>query len=123
MVSVPGFLLRRLYVKGSLRATDDGLAFDLKNSLGSGFANGMQPLTVDGQEVPMENTTFTVDGKALSFADVSPEVPFTLAMNRATTVAAAGVVVAPGAHTIGMAFDVQGLGVLRFDFTDTLNDG
>lgn len=123
MVSVPGFLLRRLYVKGSLRATDDGLAFDLKNSLGSGFANGMQPLTVDGQEVPMENTTFTVDGKSLSFADVSPEVPFTLAMNRTTTVAAAGVVVAPGAHTIGMAFDVQGLGVLRFDFTDTLNDG
>ena len=123
MVSVPGFLLRRLYVKGSLRATDDGLAFDLKNSLGSGFANGMQPLTVDGQEVPMENTTFTVDGKSLSFADVSPEVPFTLAMNRTTTVAATGVVVTPGVHTIGMAFEVQGLGVLRFDFTDTLNHG
>ena len=123
MVSIPGFLLRRLYVKGSLRATDDGLAFDLKNSLGSGFANGMQPLTVDGQEVPMENTIFTVGGKSLSFADVSPEVPFTLAMNRTTTVAATGVVVAQGAHTIGMAFEVQGLGVMRFDFTDTLNDG
>ena len=112
MVSVPGFLLRRLYVKGSLRATDDGLAFDLKNSLGSGFANGMQPLTVDGQEVPMENTTFTVGGKSLSFADVSPEVPFTLAMNRTTTVAATGVVVAPGRahHRHG----VRGAGTRRY---------
>ena len=123
MVSVPGFLLRRLYVKGSLRATDDGLSFELRNSLGSGYARSMLPLTVDGEEAPMERTTFSVDGTTIAFSDVSAEVPFTLAMNRTTTIAVSGVVPAPGAHTIGMAFEVQGLGVLRFDFTDTLGDG
>ena len=123
MVSVPGFLLRRLYVKGSLRATGDGLAFDLKNSLGAGYARGMRPLTLDGEQVPMEDTTFSVNGRTVAFSDVSPEVPFTLAMNRTTTIAASGVTLAPGAHTIGMAFEVQGLGVLRFDFTDAVGDG
>ena len=122
MVSVPGFLLRRLYVKGSLRVTESGLAFDLKNSLGSGYARGMRPLTIDGEEVPMEDTTFTADGEPIAFSDVSPEVPFTLAMNRTTTISAAVVPLEPGAHTIGMAFEVQGLGVLRFNFTDTVAD-
>ncbi len=123
MVSVPGFLLRRLYVKGSLRATEGGLSFDLKNSLGSGYARGMRPLTVNGRDVPMEDTTFTVNGVTVAFSDVSPDVPFTLAMNRTTTISAAGVPLEPGAHTIGMAFEVQGLGVLRFDFTDAVGNG
>lgn len=123
MVSVPGFLLRRLYVKGSLRATGEGLAFELRNTLGAGYARGMRPLTVDGEEAAMERTTFSAEGRTVAFSEVSPERPFTLAMNRTTTIAAAGVRVGAGAHTIGMAFEVQGLGVLRFDFTDTVGDG
>ncbi len=123
MVSVPGFLLRRLYVKGSLRTTEDGLTFELKNTLGSGYAKEMRPLSIDGVEVPMENTTFTVDGTTVAFSEVNADVPFTLAMNRTTTIAATGLSLASGAHKIGMAFEVQGLGVLRFDFTDAVNHG
>ncbi len=123
MVSVPGFLLRRLYVKGSLCATEDGLTFELKNTLGSGYAKGMHPLIIDGEEVPMENTTFTVDDRTVAFSEVNANVPFTLAMNRTTTIAASGLTLATGAHKIGMAFEVQGLGVLRFDFTDAVSDG
>ena len=123
MVSVPGFLLRRLYVKGSLRSTADGFAFDMKNSLGSGYAKGMLPLTLDGAEVPMERTNFTVDDKTVAFSEVNADVPFTLAMNRTTTIAASGVALAPGVHKIGMGFEVQGLGVLQFDFTDSVGDG
>ena len=36
MVSVPGFLLRRLYVKKSLRNTAAGFEFQIKNGLGCG---------------------------------------------------------------------------------------
>ena len=46
-MKVPGFLLRRLYVKGSLRATETGFSFELHNSLGSGSVNEMRPLTLD----------------------------------------------------------------------------
>ena len=123
MITVPGFLLRRLYVKGSLRATEDGLAFEIKNSLGSGYARGMLPLTLNGVEIPMENSHFTVDDRTVSFSEVTKDVPFTLALNRATTITAAGISLPPGTHKVGMAFDVQGLGTLRFDFTDVVPGG
>ena len=71
----------------------------------------------------MDSATFSANGATVPFSEVSPDVPFTLAMNRTTTIAASGVTLAPGAHTIGMAFEVQGLGVLRFDFTDKVGHG
>jgi len=123
VITVPGFLLRRLYVKGSLRATEDGLAFDIKNSLGSGYARKMLPLTVDGQDIPMEDTRFTVGDRTVAFSEVTKEEPFTLALNRATTIMATGTPLTPGAHKISMGFEVQGLGALRFDFTDVIPDG
>ena len=123
MITVPGFLLRRLYVKGSLRATEDGLAFEIKNSLGSGYARGMLPLTVDGEEIPMEDSHFTVDDRTVAFSEVTKDLPFTLALNRATTITATGTPLTPGTHKVGMAFDVQGLGTLRFDFTDVVPGG
>ena len=118
MMRVPGFLLRRLYVKGSLRNAAHGFEFDLKNSLGSGYAHRMLPITVDDEEVPIERCSFRIDGDERSFAQVSKENPFTLAMNRAITVVQDGVPLSQGPHKIGMGFEVRGLGTLRFDFTD-----
>ena len=73
MVSVPGFLLRRLYVKQSLRNTTDGFEFELRNRLGSGYAHRLLPLTVDGDELPIGQASFLLDGNETAFADVSKE--------------------------------------------------
>ena len=59
MVSVPGFLLRRLYVKGSLRNATGGFEFQIKNTLGSGYARGMLPVSVDGRELPSTRSSST----------------------------------------------------------------
>ncbi|MBI2165074.1 MAG: hypothetical protein HYU29_01560 [Chloroflexi bacterium] len=123
MVSVPGFLLRRLYVKGSLCNTDHGFQFQLRNQLGSGYARRLLPITVDGQPAPLEQAFFTSGAVTTPFPSVSPESPFTLVMNRTVTVAVAGVTLSPGPHKIGMGFEVQGLGTLSFDFIDTVPDG
>ena len=123
MVSVPGFILRRLYVKGSLKNASGGFEFQLKNGLGSGYAHRMSPLTLDGVEVPADSTYFYLDQKETSFADVSRENTFTLAMNKTITIWAYGVTLEPGAHKLEMGFDVPGLGTLKFDFTDVVADG
>ena len=122
MVTVPAFLLRRLYVKGSLKNNDNGFEFQLRNRLGSGYAHKLWPLTVDGAEVPPDKTYFDLEGKGTAFDAVSKENTFTLAMNRTITIRAEGVVLEPGARKIGMGFDVPGLGTLRFDFTDVVAD-
>ena len=123
MVSVPGFLLRRLYVKSSLKNATGGFEFQLKNDLGSGYAHKMWPLKVDGAELPMESTFFFLDGREATFSDVSKENTFSLAMRKTITIWVDKVALAPGPHKLEMAFEVPGLGIMRFDFTDVLADG
>ena len=122
MVTVPGFLLRRLYVKKSLRNTDSGFAFELLNRLGSGYAHRMHPVVLDGRELAADKASFVLDGEETAFADVSEENTFTLSMNKSITVKVDGARLGPGAHKIGMGFEVPGLGALRFDFTDEAAD-
>lgn len=119
MVSVPSFLLRRLYVKGSLRNAADGFEFELRNRLGSGYALRVHPLTVDGAEIAPCAARFVMeDGAAVRFDEVSAANTLTLALNKSIRVRASGARLAPGPRKIGMGFDVPGLGTMRFDFTD-----
>lgn len=122
MVTVPGFLLRRLYVRGSLRNTYHGVQFQLMNRLGAGFARRLLPLALDGQEVPMERCTFSIDGEQFPFDAVSAKTPFTLDLNKATTIHIKDLTLSQEPHTIGMGFEVAGLGTLQFDFTDVPSD-
>lgn len=119
-MQVPGFLLRRLYVKGSLRNAADGFQFRIKNSLGSGYAEGLLPLKVDEREVPVADASFSFDGETVPFSAVSPERPFTLAMERETTITVRGEPLAAGRHRIEMGFVVVGLGQMQFDVSDDL---
>ena len=121
MVTVPGFLLRRLYVKQSLRNTPEGFEFDLKNGLGSGYTRRLEPLTVDGVEVPIERTAFMLGGERTGFGEVSRESTFTIVLNKTITVRVDGQTLDPGPRKIGMGFEVPGLGTLRFDFTDMVS--
>ncbi len=73
MVTVPGFLLRRLYVKCSLSNTADGFELELRNGLGSGYAHRMLPLSVDGAELPLADASFVLDGEETPFAEASCE--------------------------------------------------
>ncbi len=123
MVSVPGFLLRRLYVKGSLKNAAGGFEFQLMNTLGSGYSTKVWPLKLDGEEIPAGRSYFAVDSKETPFSDVSQDNTFSLEMNKEITVWTDGVSLDPGVHKVEMAFDVPGLGSMRFDFSDEIADG
>lgn len=121
MVSVPSFLLRRLYVKGSLKNAADGFEFELRNGLGSGYALRVHPLTVDGAEIAASASRFVMeDGATIRFDEVSEANTLTLALNKSIRVRVSGARLERGARKIGMGFDVPGLGTMRFDFTDAI---
>lgn len=119
-MEVPAFLLRRLYVKGSLRNENGGFAFDLMNGLGSGYAERVLPISVDGEELPLEAASFTVDGETVPFSDVSAERTMTLGLNKAVTISVGGRPLDDGKHKIGMGFVVTGMGEMQFDVTDVI---
>jgi hypothetical protein len=122
-MKVPAFLLRRLYVKGSLRNVNGGFEFDLKNTLGSGYAESVMPITLDEEALPTSATKFIVDGVAIPFEDVSADNPMTLGMNKLVTVAIDGHKLAAGKHKVGVGFMVTGMGELAFDVTDAVDAG
>ncbi len=111
-------MLRRLYVKGSLENVEGGWSFQLKNTLGSGYARSITPLIVDGRTVPLSDSRFGLDGRETRFDEVAPANTFTLAMNRLITVTVSGETLSAGAHKVAMGFEVPGFGKIGFDFTD-----
>lgn len=122
MPGVPAFILRRLYVRGSLQNTPTGWSFTLKNSLGSGYAHGLVALRVDeSEEVPMDQTSFENDGVTISFDQVSKENTFGLQMNRSIVISVVGEQLTRGAHRIDFACIIPGLGQIGFDFTDEVD--
>ena len=118
MISVPPFLLKRLYVKGSLRNNEHGFQFELENKLGSGYGNELKPLTLNGQEIPLEDSSFLHDLHETSFSEVSKDRPFTLPMNKKLTIKVKGVTLTEGIHKIGVSFVAEGLGKLGFEVSD-----
>ena len=121
-MKVPAFLLKRLYVKGSLCNTGNGFEFRLRNNLGSGYAYGLSPVRVDGEEFPAEQASFSVGDKTLAFPEVDKDNPASLAMNREAIVSVAGRTLPAGAHTVTMGFTVAGLGEISFDLVDTIDE-
>lgn len=120
MVTIPGFLLKRLYVKGSLSNSPEGVQFQLKNSLGSGYAKAMLPVSLDGEEYPMDKTFFNIEEARVPFSSVSDDFHFSIPLNKVITIVVEGVSLAPGPHKIAMGFVVPGLGKLRFDVKDEI---
>ena len=122
MITVPDFLLRRFYVKGSLGNGADGFRFQLRNTLGSGYAKRLMPLTVDGEEIPLEESFFTAEGERFPFSAVSEERPLALALDKTITIWVAGHSLDKGPHKIGMGVQLAGLGDLRFDIVDVVQN-
>ena len=122
MPGVPKFILRRLYVKGSLQNTPTGWRFTIKNTLGSGHAHGLVPLRVDEtEEIPMARTTFDNDGVTTSFDQVNKENTLGLEMNRSIVISVDGEQLTRGVHLIEFGCVVPGLGQIGFDITDEVD--
>ena len=123
MPGVPAFILRRLYLKGSLHNRDDGWGFKLKNTLGAGYARGLIPVSVDGVEIPMEQSFFAKEGEETSFTDVPENNTFGLKLHHEILIYFRGDPLEIGNRKIAMGFIVPGLGTLKFDFNDDVATG
>ena len=124
MPGVPAFIIRRLYVKGSLRNTLNGWQFTHRNTLGSGYAKGLVPIRLDDmEEIPMERTSFENDGLTVSFDQVNEDNTFGLEMNREIIITVTGDQLTAGSHSVYFGCVVPGLGLIGFDFSDEVEGG
>jgi len=120
MPTIPGVLLKKLYVVRSLKNTDDGFEFSLKNMLAPGTIVGINRLVVDGQKVPMSQISASFGGKTSAAEQLSPQNPLDFAINLVVTVRVKGDKLAPGPHKIFIAPNTREVGELEIEIADSV---
>jgi hypothetical protein len=120
MPAIPGFLLKGLYVKGSLRNTDDGFEFQIKNEIQDGYMIRAMPLKVDRKPVPMKDSSFVLEGVEVMSSDVSEDNPVLMPKGKAITAKVRGMTLRRGRHTLEIASEAKGFGEIRFSISDTV---
>lgn len=113
MGSVPAFLLKKLYAKGSLKNTAAGFELTIQNTLASGTIVSLAPLQVDGIEYPLEKTTAILpDGSQVSAADVSAESGVRFSVGDKVTIRVEGKPLPSGQHKLTISPQTKEAGIL-----------
>jgi len=119
-MQIPSFLLRKLYMKGSLTNTDSGFAFKIKNSLSPGTAIGVAPFKVDDTEYPLDNTILKSEGMEVKASEISESSPFMIKVGVEIEVHINADPLPEGEHKIYISINTKEAGTLSFDVTDSV---
>ena len=118
MAKIPEFMLKALYVKGSLRRTENGFEFQMKNDLGPARIIGANPLQLDRRPIPLENCFFIHGDQEAGFGDVTAENSVLMRKGEAVTVRVTGHPLSPGRRTLAINVVVKDMGTVSFSVTD-----
>lgn len=119
-MQIPAFLLRKLYIKGSLENVEGGFSLKLKNSLSPGTTTAVAPIKVDGNEYPLDALTIrSVDGEVLG-SEISEENTFPIKVGIEIELFVKGEPLSEGEHKIDLSLKTKEAGTLAFDVTDSI---
>lgn len=85
MSIIPEFLIKRVYQKGSLKQTEDGICFDLKNVLGPGFISGFNFVKINDAIFSADKVKFITQGTEISAEAVNEENPISFRLGQEGT--------------------------------------
>jgi hypothetical protein len=119
---VPGFIVNRFYVKGSLRNADGGFQLQARNPLGDGMLVGIGRFAVDGHEIdPADVSAIREgDGEWIRGDEVSPTSPVAFHKGDAVTFNIAGRNLRPGKHKLEVEIVERDAGKLSLSLEDTI---
>jgi hypothetical protein len=117
---IPSFLLAKMYVKGSLKNTDSGFEFTLKNIIDSTLLIGIGPVTVGERNYEGEAIVVKVDGRTVNGTDLSRSNPLPVRMGFPLIVSVSGNKLLSGAQKITIAATTSDIGKIKFDINETI---
>ena len=120
MPAIPPFVLKKLYVNGSLRAKDDGFALDLKNVIAPGTIVAFTGLELDGRAIePTQVALVPLNGNSRSAGEISRQGPLLFPVSATVTLRVSGETLAPGSHQLVIHVVVQEVGPINIPISDT----
>lgn len=121
MGSVPAFLLKKLYVKGSLKNTATGFQFSIQNTLAPGTIVDLGSLQVDSIAYQPEQVRVILpDGRNVSATEVSAQSPMRFAVGDKVTIQVEGTPLSAGVHKLTLSPKTKEAGVLEIPAEDTI---
>ena len=70
MAIIPDFLIKRVYQKGTLRETEEGILFDLKNVIGPGVISELNSIQINDHTFLKDAIKFKTKGEILDALSV-----------------------------------------------------
>jgi len=122
-MNIPAPILQRLYTIGSLRNTQTGAQFALKNRLHDAEVTALRGLAIDGGVVSLERIKLGLSDQRLLRPDqVNAENPLPFPLRSIVTVHANMPELPNGTHKIEMLFEARPFGALHLKVEDALAD-
>jgi hydroxymethylglutaryl-CoA reductase (NADPH) len=119
-MQIPTFLLRKLYIKGSLENVDDGFQFKIKNSISNATAVAIDPIKVNGAEYPLSSMMIKSEDAEITGDVVSADNSFPIKVGLEITLHVKGDQLPEGEHTIDISLTTKEVGKLAFDVKDAI---
>jgi len=117
---IPSFLLAKLYVKGSLKNTDNGFEFALKNIIDSTMLIGIGPITIGDKNYEGETVTMATNERTVNGAELSRNNHVPVRMGVPLKVTITGEKLVAGEQRITVAATTSDIGKIKFDIVDKI---
>ncbi len=121
-MGVASYLLKKTYVRGSLRNTGNGFELGLKNTLAPVTIAGLSWRRVDGEEWPCDAMTVTQAGLATPAGAISTESPLTLALGAQVMLQVEDRKLSTGRHAITISILTREVGPVEIPIADDIPD-
>jgi hydroxymethylglutaryl-CoA reductase (NADPH) len=118
---VPRALLRQLYTVGSLKNTEQGVQFSVKNRLSDAQLTRLRCVKIDGQEIPLNRIRLRSNGSGTLAVDgISEAAPLAFPLRQTLDFVATDQVLTLGQHDLEIAFDSKPFGKLTLQVHDAV---
>lgn len=118
---IPSFLLARLYVKGSLKNTDTGFEFALKNIIESTMLIGIGPFSVGEKTYQGEEIKMTIGEREVNGATLTRSNPIPVRIGVPFEVRVIGDRLEAGMQKITVSATTSDIGRIKFEINETIS--
>lgn len=118
----PSSMLGKLFVKGSLRNTEDGFELKLKNIIDSGTVTGIGPVVVDEASYAPDTCRMKVGDKEVRGDQITRNTPVPVRAFAEILVQVKAAPLQPGEHKVTLQVFTNEAGKLQFSVTEPLTE-
>ena len=121
-MKIPSLILRQLYTYSSLKNTNGGVRYSLKNRLSDAKLVGVSDLKIDKKAIPNDAVRLIINGKEFKMTEVAAVSPVEFPLKQVVDVFMAIPHLEEGKHEIEISFVTDGFGKFTLKVDDSISE-